>query len=64
MKIKLGRLHVKVVVMDDTKFWPAMTHVWIAPWVSVKVIQGKLRAFHAVPVNSTMLRVPLNANHV
>jgi len=64
MKIKLDRLHVKVVVKDNTKFWPAMKHVRIAPWVSVKVIQGKLRAFHAVPVNSTMLPVLFDVKNV
>ena len=64
MKIKLGRLNVKGVVKDNTKFWPAMKHVRIAPWVSVKAMQGKLHAFHAVPVNSTMVQVPSSVNYV
>ena len=38
--------------------------VLIAPLVSVKVIQDKLRASHAAPVSSTMLRVLLVANCV
>ena len=38
--------------------------VLIAPLVLAKVMQGKHRAFHAVPVNSTMLWVLLVANCV
>jgi hypothetical protein len=41
-----------------------LRRVLIAPLVLVKVMQGKLRAFRAVPVNSTMLRVLLFAKHV
>ena len=38
--------------------------VLIVPLVLVKVIQDKRRAFHAVPVNSTMLHVPSSVNFV
>ena len=41
-----------------------LRRVLIAPLVLVKEMQGKLRAFRAVPVNSTMLRVLLFAKHV
>ena len=34
-----------------------LLRVLIAPLVLVKAIQDKLRAFHAVPVNSTTMRV-------
>ncbi len=40
------------------------SRVLIAPLVLVKVIQDKLRAFLAVPVNSTMFQVPRRANLV
>ena len=38
--------------------------VAIAPPVITTTTRVKDRVCHAVPVNSTMLRVPLNANHV
>ena len=38
--------------------------VLVVPLVLAKVIQGKLRAYHAVPVNSAMLWVLLVANCV
>ena len=41
-----------------------LRRVLVAPLVLVKVIQGKLRAFHAVPVNSTMVQVPSSVNCV
>ena len=38
--------------------------VLIVPLVSVNVTRDKLRVFHAVPVNSTMLQVPSSVNFV
>jgi hypothetical protein len=41
-----------------------LRRVLVAPLVLVKAMQGKLHAFHAALVNSTMLRVLLFAKHV
>ena len=49
------------IVQAATKM---LLRVLIAPLVLVKVMQGKHRAFHAVPVNTTMLPVRFAAKNV
>jgi hypothetical protein len=58
--------HAKIVMQGSIAraVWKLPLVAKIVPLVLVKVIKVKRRAYHVVQVNSTMIPVPLNANHV
>ena len=65
MKMKQNRLHVNhVALVDIVRAARHQRRANNAPLVLVKVIQDKLRAFPAAPVNSTMLLVLSSVNFV
>ena len=65
MKMKQHRLHVNhAVLVDIVRAAGYQRRANNAPLVLVKVIQDKLRAFPAAPVNSTMLLVLPSVNFV